>query len=85
MSVPGALYIFFRFPNTLGLPLEEVARLFGDDDLVAVYSANVHVDHTSHQVIESEGAGAIRHGYQEKSGIEMNEFANASPSTSSLQ
>lgn len=26
--------VYFTFPNTLNVPLEEVAKLFGDDDLV---------------------------------------------------
>jgi hypothetical protein len=26
--------VYFKFPNTLNVPLEEVARLFGDDDLI---------------------------------------------------
>lgn len=33
--IPGfiaATWLWFFFPNTLGLPLEEVARLFGDAD-----------------------------------------------------
>lgn len=33
--IPGfvaATWLWFCFPNTLGMPLEEVARLFGDAD-----------------------------------------------------
>lgn len=38
--------VLFTFPDTLGKPLEEVAALFGDDDLVALYSQemDVHAD-----------------------------------------
>ncbi|TVY54264.1 Lactose permease [Lachnellula cervina] len=34
ISVFGAAIIFFTFPDTLGKPLEEVARLFGDEELL---------------------------------------------------
>lgn len=39
--VVGCFWIYFTFPETKGLPLEEVAALFGDADDVAVYSANL--------------------------------------------
>jgi len=35
--VASSIIMFFCFPNTLGKPLEDVARMFGDDDLVAHY------------------------------------------------
>jgi hypothetical protein len=35
--VVSAAIMYFYFPDTLGKPLEEVARIFGDDDLVAHY------------------------------------------------
>lgn len=53
LSVPGAAVIYFTFPDTLGLPLEEVARLFGDEDLIAIYQQDIHVDHEKHEVIET--------------------------------
>lgn len=33
----GACAIYFTFPDTLHKPLEEVAELFGDTDLVVAY------------------------------------------------
>lgn len=53
----GAIVMFFLFPDTRGLPLEEVAALFGDKDEVAVFQTNIDVDE-----IESER----RHGSMEK-------------------
>lgn len=32
---------FLYFPNTLHKPLEEIAAMFGDDDLVVLYQANL--------------------------------------------
>lgn len=52
LSIFGAATIYFTFPNTLGKPLEEIARVFGDEDLVAVYQQDIHVDHDRHEVIE---------------------------------
>lgn len=54
VSVCGAVIVYITFPNTLHKPLEEVARLFGDDDLVAIYSTNIHVDTEKHEVVEVE-------------------------------
>jgi hypothetical protein len=54
LSVFGAATIFFTFPDTLNRPLEEVARLFGDEDLVAVYQRDIHVDGEKNPVLESQ-------------------------------
>ncbi|OCK75229.1 MFS transporter [Lepidopterella palustris CBS 459.81] len=51
LSVVGAAVIYLVYPDTLGKPLEEVAKLFGDDDLVAIYQQNIHIDHEKHEVI----------------------------------
>lgn len=37
ITAVGACAVFFTFPDTLHKPLEEVAELFGDHDLVAAY------------------------------------------------
>lgn len=42
--VVSSTIVFFTFPDTLNKPLEDVARMFGDDDLVAFYSSDVAVD-----------------------------------------
>ena len=42
-----------------GVPLEEIAALFGDTDEVMVFSKDIHVDHATHElVIDTHGAGA---------------------------
>lgn len=40
----GGLIIYFFFPDTKGLPLEEVAALFGDEDEIAVYQREIDVN-----------------------------------------
>jgi hypothetical protein len=39
----GAVIIWFFFPDTLGLPLEEIAAIFGDHDEVAGYMRDIHI------------------------------------------
>lgn len=43
-AVVGAVVMYFFFPDTLGKPLEEVAAIFGDDDLIAIYQRDVILD-----------------------------------------
>jgi hypothetical protein len=46
-------------PETKGIPLEEMAKIFGDTD-IAVYEHDIHVDHDTHElVVEThDGSGA---------------------------
>jgi MFS family permease len=37
----GAILVFFTFPDTLKKPLEEIAAMFGDQDIVAIYQSEV--------------------------------------------
>jgi hypothetical protein len=65
-SVVGCFWIYFVFPETKGLPFEEIAVLFGDADEVAVYSANIvedekaismHVEHGKEEGVEVKVVG----------------------------
>lgn len=38
-------------PETKGIPIEEIAILFGDRDDVIVYSADIHMNDRTHQVV----------------------------------
>lgn len=42
-------------PETRNIPLEEIAKIFGDQDHVAVYSANLYVDDNTHQIVVGDG------------------------------
>ena len=44
--------MWFYFPNTNGLPLEEVAAIFGDADEVAIYQRDLTVDATTHDILD---------------------------------
>jgi MFS family permease len=45
------IIIYFWFPDTKGKSLEEVAALFGDEDLVVVYQRDIHIDAEHHKII----------------------------------
>ena len=49
----------FTFPDTRFLPLEEIAAIFGDADEVAIYQAEIEVDHQSHGIIDHHNEGKI--------------------------
>jgi len=51
----GGLIIFFYFPDTNGLPLEECAAIFGDQDEVAVYQAEINVQDGVITDVHSQG------------------------------
>jgi hypothetical protein len=56
----GAVIMWFFFPDTLGMPLEEVAALFGDHDEVAGYMRDIQlteddVSNVEGFVLEAEG------------------------------
>jgi len=48
----GAVLTFFYFPDTLHKPMEEVAAMFGDHDLVVVYQNDIDVHHIPLSTIE---------------------------------
>jgi hypothetical protein len=41
--VASATIMYFTFPDTLNKPLEKVAAMFWDDDLVAVYQRDLAI------------------------------------------
>jgi ribulose 1,5-bisphosphate carboxylase large subunit-like protein len=51
--------MYFYFPNTRGLPLEEVAAIFGDEEEVATYQRELHVDTDTHTVIDKHAGKAV--------------------------
>ncbi len=53
----GAIVILLFFPNTRGLPLEEIAALFGDEDEVAVYQREIDIDQTTHEIADHHRVG----------------------------
>jgi MFS family permease len=46
----GTVWVFTSFPNTRHKPLEEIAKLFGDEDLVMVYQKDIVVEKETNEV-----------------------------------
>ena len=64
MIIPGSIggvVMWLFFPDTNGVPLEEVAAIFGDADEVAVYERELDFDPTTHQVIAAGKAVKAEH------------------------
>lgn len=47
----GAACMWFLWPDTRGLPLEEIAAIFGDADEVAIYQAEIEIDRGTGQFV----------------------------------
>lgn len=54
----GAIVMWIWFPDTNGMPLEEIAALFGDTDEVAVYQAEINVQNGVIVDTHAEAKGA---------------------------
>lgn len=58
----GCVIMWFVFPDTKGLPLEEVAAIFGDADEVAVYQREIEIDHNTHTIVDHHNEGGLHVG-----------------------
>ena len=56
ISVTAVAFVWacLTIRETKGLPLEEIALLFGERDEVTVLSTNIHVDHNNHNLVVEE-------------------------------
>lgn len=63
----GGIAMWIWFPDTNGLPLEEVAAIFGDEDEVAIYQRDIEVDFATHTIVgrhtdAEQGAQGVKGG-----------------------
>ena len=47
----GSIVAYFYIPETKGVPLEEIAKIFGDTEDVAIYAQDIHIDHRTHEMV----------------------------------
>lgn len=69
LSGLGAIWAYFFIPETKGLPLEEVAAIFGDREEIAVYSDEINVEgeviEDGHADRQLNGNGILKNGATE--------------------
>lgn len=58
----GSVIMWLYFPDTRGLPLEEVAAIFGDADEVAVYQREIEINRTTHAIVDHHEEGGLHVG-----------------------
>ena len=51
LTAVGAFTLFIYLPETKGVPLEEMGKLFGDTDEIVLYFEDVHVDHNTQELV----------------------------------
>ncbi|KAF1848799.1 MFS general substrate transporter [Cucurbitaria berberidis CBS 394.84] len=56
----GVIFLIFTLPETKGIPLEEMAKIFGDE--VVVTLEDVHVNYDTHELVVDSGVeGGLEH------------------------
>lgn len=55
------IWAIFEVKETKGLPLEEIAALFGERGQVTVFAEDVHVDRTKGEVVVDTNVGNVEH------------------------
>lgn len=51
ISTVGGIVFYFVLPETKGIPLEEIAKIFGETDDIMVFAEDVHLDKTTHELV----------------------------------
>jgi len=63
--------MYFVLPETKGIPLEEMAKIFGDTDDIMVYAEDIHIDKTTHElVVQAHNDKNLTHVATEQAVIE---------------
>jgi hypothetical protein len=58
LTAVGGILLAIFLPKTKGVPLEEMAKLFGDVDEIQVFAADIHVDHNTHELVVAAHDGS---------------------------
>jgi hypothetical protein len=76
ISTVGGFVSFFYFPDTRGLPLEEIAALFGDVDEVAIYQREIELDPTTQAIVDHHKDGVHNKQLNPESHVEQLQCEN---------
>lgn len=60
----GAAVFWFLYPDTRGLPLEEIAAVFGDEAEVAIYQRELELDDDTHMIVDHHGQSSTNHAVE---------------------
>ena len=69
--------MWLYFPDTRGLPLEEVAAIFGDSHEVAIYQRDIEID-PNHHIVEHKHGDHKSENFQMAGSIHHEEKQNVS-------
>ncbi|KAI9752419.1 MAG: hypothetical protein M4579_005643 [Chaenotheca gracillima] len=59
VSAVGWVWLYFTAPETNGIPLEEIAAIFGDKEDIMVYQEQIHVDRNTHKLVVENTEGQV--------------------------
>jgi MFS family permease len=66
----GTIFVWWFLPETKNIPLEEMAKLFGDTEDIAVFADDIHVDHNTHElVVDKHDGGNEMHRVVTEAGV----------------
>ncbi len=59
----GGIVYYFILPETKGVPLEEIAKIFGETEEVMVFTEDMHFDANTHElkVVDHHDPNALEH------------------------
>jgi hypothetical protein len=59
----GSIVFYFILPETRGIPLEEIAKIFGETDDIMVFSEDLHIDRNTHELVveQHNNPGGLTH------------------------
>lgn len=60
--------MWFYYPDTRSMPLEEIAGMFGDADEVAIYHADIDIDTAKNTIVDHHDEKPIATEVEDASG-----------------